>query len=75
MHKKCLFFISFMLFYSSCAFSKPYLCRYGLLRRGPWFDNRDRKSIKIQPINHSNPSVWPIGNQTTDSFDRVSGVK
>jgi len=48
------------------------LCRYGLQRRGPWFDKRDRKTIKIQPINHSNPSVWPIGNQTIDSFNRVS---
>ena len=72
MHKNFLFFISFILFYTSCAFSKPYLCRYGLQRRGPWFDKRDRKTIKIQPINHSNPSVWPIGNQTIDSFNRVS---
>jgi len=70
MHKKCLFFISFILFYTSSAYNKPYLCRYGLQRRGPWFDKRDRKTIKIQPINHSNPSVWPIGNQTIDTVSK-----
>ena len=70
MHKKCLFFISFILFYTSSAYNKPYLCRYGLQRRGPWFDKRDRKTIKIQPINHSNPSVWSIGNQTIDTVSK-----
>jgi hypothetical protein len=64
---KNFFFIGlFFLIHNSYSFNKHYLCRYGLQRRGPWFSRDDGIPVKIEPTNHSNPSVWPIGNQTKD---------
>jgi len=52
--------------YSTFALMRNYLYNYGRRKRGPWFEKNDGKPVKIEPINHSNPSVWPIGNQTKD---------
>ena len=53
--------------YYTFALMRGYLYNFGRRRkRGPWFENYDGKPVKIEPINHSNPRVWPIGNQTKD---------
>ena len=50
--------------YSTFALMRSYLYNFGRRKRGPWFEKYDGIPVKIQPINHSNPTVWPIGNQT-----------